>query len=112
MNLRSPSRSFLVIAFFAGLLVAAPARAQLGDRPGGDPQRPPSTDIEVPPAPALSPADALKSFVLPPGFRIELVAAEPLVRDPVMMAFDPRGRLWVAELAAYNISEIVEKLPV
>src|SRR5207245_772420 len=43
----------------------------------------------IPPAPPLKPADALKSFKLQPGFRIELVANEPLVHDPVAMAFDP-----------------------
>lgn len=92
-------------------LVAGPARAQLGDR-GDDAKRLLSEEIDVPAAPALSPAEALRSFVLPPHFRIELVAAEPLVQDPVMMTFDARGRLWVAELSAYNIPEFVEKLPV
>ncbi|HWA99920.1 MAG TPA: PVC-type heme-binding CxxCH protein, partial [Pirellulales bacterium] len=54
-------------------------------------------------APPLSPADALKSFVLHDGFEIELVAAEPLVMDPVAIAWDPRGRLWVAEMADYPL---------
>ena len=111
MNLRPPRLRFIVLAV-TGVLFGNHIHAQLGDRPGGDPQRPPSPDIEIPAAPALSPADALKTFVLPPGFRIELVAAEPLVHDPVMITFDVRGRMWVAELAAYNISEIIEKLPV
>ncbi|MCA9131998.1 MAG: hypothetical protein KDA45_02540, partial [Planctomycetales bacterium] len=35
--------------------------------------------IEIPPSPALSPEEALKSFQVAPGFRIECVAAEPLV---------------------------------
>ncbi|MBI4621836.1 MAG: dehydrogenase [Verrucomicrobia bacterium] len=103
---------FVATALLAGFAPATPLLAQLGDRPGGDPQRPPSPDIEIPPAPVLSPAEALRSFSLPPGFRIEMVAAEPLVHDPVMMVFDPRGRLWVAELSAYNITEIITKLPV
>jgi len=59
----------------------------------------------------LPPTEALRSFSLPANFRIELVAAEPLVRDPVMMTFDPRGRIWVAELAAYN-SELITEMPV
>jgi glucose/arabinose dehydrogenase len=49
----------------------------------------------------LSPADALKTFKLPPGFRMELVAAEPLVFDPVAMTFGADGRLWVVEMRAY-----------
>ncbi len=48
-----------------------------------------------------SPADALKSFLLPPGFRIELVAAEPMVVDPVSFEWDAQGRLWVAEMRDY-----------
>jgi hypothetical protein len=51
--------------------------------------------------PALSPAEALKSFQLEPGLRIELVAAEPLVVAPAAFAFDERGRLFVAENRGY-----------
>src|SRR5262249_25659458 len=36
-----------------------------------------------------------------PGFQVELAAAEPLVRDPVAMAFGPDGRLWVVEMGDY-----------
>ena len=49
----------------------------------------------------LSPAQALASFELEPGYRIELAAAEPLVRNPVAIAFDSRGRLYVAESRGY-----------
>ena len=45
----------------------------------------------------LAPADALKAFETEPGFTVELVAAEPLAIDPVALAFDERGRLFVAE---------------
>ena len=64
------------------------------------PARPPA-DLVVPPAPPLSASEELATFQLPPGFRAELVAAEPLVRDPVVAAFDARGRLWVAEMRGY-----------
>ncbi len=49
----------------------------------------------------LSPREALDSFVAEPGLRVELVAAEPLVDSPVAMAFDERGRLYVAENRGY-----------
>jgi len=49
----------------------------------------------------LSPQQALASFVLEPGLRLELVAAEPLLDSPVAMAFDERGRLFVAENRGY-----------
>src|SRR2546421_8137869 len=52
-------------------------------------------------APALTSEQALASFHLEPGLRIELIAAEPLVVNPVAMAFDERGRLFVAENRGY-----------
>ena len=83
--------------------------AQVGDRPG-EKQHPPSKEWVVPAAPVLAPKDAVASITLPPGFRIELVAAEPLVSDPVAIAFDPDGRLWVVEMPGYN-REFVDALP-
>jgi len=77
--------------------------AQQGDE-GGETQTPRVPKEMIPPAPPLAPDQALKSFKLQPGFRIELVAAEPLVRDPVQIAFDPDGRLWVLEMRGYMTS--------
>jgi putative membrane-bound dehydrogenase-like protein len=51
----------------------------------------------------LTPADALKAFVAAPGLRVELVAAEPLVASPCAIAFDAKGRLFVAENRGYPI---------
>src|SRR4051812_171088 len=48
-----------------------------------------------------APADEQKSFHLPPGFVIELVAAEPQIAKPINLAFDDRGRLWVSETREY-----------
>ena len=54
------------------------------------------------PSPPLSPNQALKSFDLAdPELEIELVAAEPLVQDPVAMQFDAKGRLWVVEMLGF-----------
>ncbi len=87
----------------AGVLwVAAGAAAQAGDgkdRPGTV-QAPPSGYV-IPDAPALSPQEALRTFVVEHGFRIELAAAEPMVVAPVCMAFDGDGRLWVVEMRSY-----------
>ena len=52
-------------------------------------------------APVLSPADALKTFSMPPGYRLELVASEPLIQDPILIDWDPAGRLWAVELPGY-----------
>ena len=56
---------------------------------------------KIPPAPVLSPEQALKSFKLAPGFRIELVASEPLVHDPVAINFSPDGKIWVLEMSGF-----------
>lgn len=52
-------------------------------------------------APTLSPADELKTFVMPAGYSAELVAAEPLVVDPVAIDFDPDGRMYVVEMLGF-----------
>ena len=89
-----------VITFTALLAACFTASAQRGDRNG---QKQPEVwkEFDVPPAPALTPEEALKSFKLQPGFRIEIVAADPLVHDPVAMKFDEDGRIWVVEMRAY-----------
>ena len=51
---------------------------------------------------STAPADALRRFETLPGFRVELVASEPLVQDPVAMAFDEYGRLYVVEMRGYS----------
>jgi mono/diheme cytochrome c family protein/glucose/arabinose dehydrogenase len=57
--------------------------------------------IKVPPAPPLPPEEALKTFRVAPGFRLELVAAEPMVQNPISFEFDPAGRIWVVEYQGY-----------
>jgi mono/diheme cytochrome c family protein/glucose/arabinose dehydrogenase len=60
-------------------------------------ERPAGSEI----VPVLDPEAALASFRLPPGYRIELVAAEPMIREPVRIQFDGDGRLWVVEMPGY-----------
>jgi len=87
------SRALAAVSLFA----AGPAQARDGER----------ADVvdwhafDPPSATVLTPEEALETFRLPPGFRIELVAAEPLVEDPVAAAWDADGRLWTAEMRAY-----------
>ena len=52
-----------------------------------------------------APAEALLMFNGPKGFKIEAVATEPLVMDPVNFAFGPDGKLWVVEMADYPLGE-------
>ena len=55
----------------------------------------------VRPTDPLTPAEEQKSFQLPPGFEIQLVASEPDILKPLNMAFDARGRLWITESTEY-----------
>ncbi len=48
-----------------------------------------------------APAEAAALFALPPGFAVSVFAAEPDVRNPIALAWDRRGRLWVAENFTY-----------
>ena len=52
-------------------------------------------------SPALSPAEALKTFYMPPGYHLELVASEPLIQDPIVIDWDPEGRLWAVEMPGF-----------
>ncbi len=66
------------------------------------------------PSPALSPEEEQKSFLLAPGMKIELVASEPLVQEPVVIQFDRKGRLWVVEMRSFmqDIDGTNEEAPI
>jgi mono/diheme cytochrome c family protein len=54
-----------------------------------------------PPITAQTPEQEAKSFVLPPGYRMELVLADPDVDTPAVIEFDGNGRMYVAEFVTY-----------
>ena len=75
-----------------------------------------STPSEVPQAPAepvataprpaivaLSPQASIATMELPKGYRLEPVLAEPDIAEPVMVAFDGNGRMYVAEMRTYML---------
>ena len=49
------------------------------------------------------------SFSVPPGFKIELFASEPLINKPINLAFDARGRLWVTSNTEYPFPAAKER---
>ena len=55
--------------------------------------------------PPKSPEDSKKTFQLEPGLEIELVASEPLVKDPVAITFDQFGQLYAVEYSDYPIGD-------
>ena len=56
-------------------------------------------------SPFLKPTEAVKAITVPKGFRVQLAAAEPMVQQPIDMAWDERGRLWIAECYTYAEKE-------
>lgn len=72
-----------VITFIAGLLLTLSANVQLVVAQG------------------FSPEEAVKRMTAADGFEVDLVGAEPLVRQPVAIDFDDRGRLWVLQYLQY-----------
>ena len=84
------------------LAMAATAVTAFGDQgtsTGG--QWPPAVQKGPEGSPALSPAEALKTFSMPPGYHLELVASEPLIHDPIVIDWDPEGRLWAVEMPGF-----------
>ncbi len=61
--------------------------------------------LPFPQVPPTSPADAEKTFRVQDGFRMELIAAEPLVTDPVAMVYDENGLAYVVEMNDYPYTD-------
>lgn len=78
----------LSIGIVAAVLL--PALAAQIERPADAPQ-------------PLSPEESARRVTLPPGFRLELIAAEPVVVQPTGVCWDDRGRMFVCELHGYNL---------
>ncbi len=57
---------------------------------------------ELPRYPAVEPQAAIATWKVKPGFKLELAANEPLVRDPVAITFDENGRMFVCEMIDYS----------
>jgi len=95
-----PSRKLVALALlaFSGLAWAASG--------GGDDPFPAPYDSEKANTHPLPAEEAARGFGLPPGFSARVFAAEPEVRNPIGMAWDGRGRLWVAENYTYSEREL------
>lgn len=52
-------------------------------------------------SPPKSPEEELETFEIEKGFKIQLVASEPMVQDPIALTFDEDGRLWVVEMRGF-----------
>ncbi|MBX7167304.1 MAG: c-type cytochrome [Pirellulales bacterium] len=98
MNLRAkvPGLCGLFLAAVCGACLMLQAADPVADSVDKD------YSAELPRIEPLEPEQALASMRTVPGFRVELVAAEPLVSDPVAAAFDEDGRLYVVEMRGYS----------
>jgi glucose/arabinose dehydrogenase/mono/diheme cytochrome c family protein len=61
----------------------------------------PHTVSQHPNTAPLTPRESLKSFRLPKGYHLELVASEPMISEPAALAWDGNGRMYVAQLETY-----------
>lgn len=81
--------SSVVIGWTEPILLAADAGEVIPHRQDSVPNKP------------YSPAAAIEHMTVPPGFTVELVASEPDIVNPIAMAFDDRGRIWITESVEY-----------
>ena len=121
-----PGRAAVRWAVLAALSVAAPGAARAGTAADSNLKphpSPPALQYTNSPAPIpnylegqrwgtqgeaisrmqlpMAPADSARHLVTLPGFTATLWAAEPDILKPICMAWDERGRLWIAETVDY-----------
>jgi mono/diheme cytochrome c family protein/glucose/arabinose dehydrogenase len=106
-----PGARFITAALLMGaFVVAAPEYLGLAVAP----QWPAGVQTVPQASPPLPPEEALKTFRMPPGYRLELVASEPLIQEPVAIDWDLDGRLWAVEMPGFmaNITGSNERDPI
>ena len=73
---------------------------------GGRKDDPINADVDwtkQPPVLPKTPEEELKQFILQPGYRLELVLADPIIQEPTAIAFDGNGRMFVVEDRSYML---------
>lgn len=91
--MRRSFTSYIVWRCFIVLQSAAPLMGYI--------KVPPPDKVALPSS--LSAMESLAAIQVPQGMQVELVAAEPVVRDPIDVAWGPDGRMWVVEMADYPL---------
>lgn len=66
---------------------------------------PPDYSAQLPRIAPRTPSDSIATMKIAPGYRVELVASEPHVFDPVAIAFDASARLYAVEMCDYSEQE-------
>ena len=94
--------SSLLAAALLAVVLALPSPSQNKSDPYSE---------HIAPTDPRTPADERTQFTLPPGFEIQLVAAEPDIHKPLNIAFDAHGRLWVSDTVEYPFPARGDKKP-
>lgn len=104
-----PSRALRLSAKFVLAILVGLLTLMVGNGLVSQEKKPAETDAadkdyaaELPRIPATEVKDALKTFTVAKGFKIDLVAAEPLVTDPIAVAIDENLRMYVVEMNGYS----------
>jgi mono/diheme cytochrome c family protein len=94
------SRLSALFASAAVALVASLAAAQAGDRKNEVQGEVPAEYLKLA-SPVVPPEEARSGLKVPEGYRVDLLASEPLIHDPVWVTFDVRMRPWVVEMRGF-----------
>jgi len=86
---QATSLAALLVLGLGGCLFAAERKQEL-------------TVEDLPRPEPSTPEEAVRRFQVRPGFRVELVACEPQIEDPIAISFDPDGNLFVCEMRGYS----------
>jgi len=100
--MKSQIRFLTLLGIYLSSLPPLPVARAAEATPTGKskaPQDPFAENVRT--TPWLKPEEQQKTFHLPPGFEIQLVAAEPDIHKPLNLAFDAAGRLWVTTSIEY-----------
>jgi mono/diheme cytochrome c family protein len=89
-------RSLCASAVVVGTMLMASLYAYQANKPW-----PPGLQTVSDESPVLSPEESMKTFFMPPGYHVELVASEPMIEEPILIDWDADGRLWVIEERGY-----------
>jgi len=99
--MRTTKTSIALVVFTGFLCIAVAGAKKPPVKPApGAPE--PGADIKLERVPSKTPAEELACTEVQPGFRMEIVATEPQIVDPVAMSFDESGRLYVVEMIDYS----------
>ncbi len=102
LNRHSTLALVLVVMFISVAALAANKPIKKGPAATGKAKPGADINLQLERVPPMSPEQSRDSTEVLPGFRMDLAAAEPNVIDPVAMAFDEAGRLYVVEMRGYS----------